>query len=55
MDNGGLVRVLEDWDLGSMELSAVFAGGRRPDHHARRPRFHGMRQLGAERLGPNLN
>ena len=27
MDNGGLVRVLEDWDLGSMELSAVFAGG----------------------------
>ena len=28
MDNGGLVRVLEDWDLGSMELSTVFAGGR---------------------------
>jgi DNA-binding transcriptional LysR family regulator len=28
MDNAGLVRVLEDWDFGSMELSAVFASGR---------------------------
>ena len=35
MDNGGLVRVLEDWDLGSMELSAVFAGGQTTKRAAR--------------------
>lgn len=27
-DDGSLVRVLEGWDLGTMELSAVFAAGR---------------------------
>jgi DNA-binding transcriptional LysR family regulator len=35
MDNGSLVRVLEDWDLGSMELSAVLAGDRTTKHAAR--------------------
>jgi DNA-binding transcriptional LysR family regulator len=35
MDNGSLVRVLEDWDLGSMELSAVFAGDRTTKRAAR--------------------
>jgi DNA-binding transcriptional LysR family regulator len=34
MDNGSLVRVL-DWDLGSMELSAVFAGDRTNKRAAR--------------------
>ncbi|MGB7036294.1 MAG: LysR substrate-binding domain-containing protein [Xanthobacteraceae bacterium] len=32
---GSLVRVLEDWDLGTMELSAVFAGGRTTKRAAR--------------------
>ena len=35
MDNGGLVRVLEDWDLGSMELKSVFAGDRTTKRAAR--------------------
>lgn len=27
LSDGSLARVLEDWDLGTMELSAVFAAG----------------------------
>lgn len=34
-DSGLLVRVLEGWDLGSMELSAVFVGGRAATRAAR--------------------
>jgi DNA-binding transcriptional LysR family regulator len=32
---GSLVRVLDDWDLGTLELSAVFAGGRTTKRAAR--------------------
>jgi DNA-binding transcriptional LysR family regulator len=35
LGDGSLVRVLEDWDLGMMELSAVFVGGRATKRAAR--------------------
>jgi DNA-binding transcriptional LysR family regulator len=35
LDNGSLVRVLPDWDMGTIELNAVFAGGRAAKPSAR--------------------
>lgn len=35
LGEGSLIRVLGDWDLGTMELSAVFAGGRTTKRAAR--------------------
>jgi DNA-binding transcriptional LysR family regulator len=34
-EEGSLVCVLQDWDLGAIELSAVFAGGRTTKRAAR--------------------
>jgi DNA-binding transcriptional LysR family regulator len=35
LDNGRLVRILEDWDLGPLELNAVFPGGKAVKRSAR--------------------
>jgi DNA-binding transcriptional LysR family regulator len=35
IEGGSLVRVLEDWDLGSMDLNAVFVGGKATKRAAR--------------------
>ena len=35
LENGSLVRILSDWNMGSIELNALFAGGRSAKPSAR--------------------